>query len=60
MRTGQEEACLREDAADHQGSAETVRGLVIVFSSLVNAPTREEDESCPSLGKELSDWPGTP
>ena len=51
---------MREDAADHQGSAETVRGLVIVFSSLVNAPTREEDESCPRLGKELSDWPGMP
>lgn len=43
-----------------QGGAENIRGLVIVFSSLVNAPAREEDESCPRLGKELSDWPATP
>lgn len=38
MRIGQEEMCLREDAA--VGGAENVRGLGTVFSSLVNAPAR--------------------
>lgn len=60
MRTGQEEMCLCEDAADHPGDAENAWGFLIIFSSLVNAPAREEDESCPRLGKEHSDWRGTP
>lgn len=42
------------------GDAENAWGFLIIFSSLVNAPAREEDKSCLRLGKEHSDWRGTP